>query len=227
VYHKNSEDDETRQPLLLPGLWTRVKTGLDNCPELDSFTLLTTESCPQIAWLHHRMPVCIWDMDLAKQWLNAPTEALKNRIDDAARSNPTGFAWHKVAPEMSKLTFRGKEAIQEVKETTQSVANFFSKSGNAKSDPPQSEASKSVVTKSLGKDDNVKKETGSTKVNIAVAERKQDPSDFRKRRSAAARGSNTTTKSPSSKKLKTTSASKSPAGDNKQKSITSFFTPKS
>jgi hypothetical protein len=27
--------------------------------------------------------------------------------------------------------------------------------------------------------------------------------------------------------LKTTSASKSPAGDNKQKSITSFFTPKS
>mmetsp|Transcript_10746 Transcript_10746/g.19774 ORF Transcript_10746/g.19774 Transcript_10746/m.19774 type:complete len:340 (+) Transcript_10746:2-1021(+) len=131
VYRKEEEQSlKKREPLLMAGLWTRVSTGRLDTPELDSFAILTTESCKQIEWLHHRMPVCIWDMDLARKWLTEPSEKLKNQLDDAARLNNEGFSWHKVTPEMSKLQFRGKEAIAEMKETTKSVKHFFAPAGS-------------------------------------------------------------------------------------------------
>ena len=131
VYRKQQEkeDDKSgqRQPLLIAGLYTKVSTGNSNSPDLHSFTMLTTKASKQIEWLHHRMPVCIWDIDLAKRWLTQPSEALKEQIDDAARLNNNGFAWHKVSPEVSNLKFQGEKVIKEIKETTQSVTNFFAK----------------------------------------------------------------------------------------------------
>jgi putative SOS response-associated peptidase YedK len=129
VYRKQQDMDDDksrqRQPLLIAGLYTKVSTGNSNSPDLHSFTMLTTEASKQIEWLHHRMPVCIWDIDLAKRWMTQPSEALKKQIDDAARLNNNGFAWHKVSPEVSNLKFQGEEVIKEMKETTQSVTNFF------------------------------------------------------------------------------------------------------
>jgi putative SOS response-associated peptidase YedK len=131
VYRKQQEmeDEKSRQrePLLIAGLYTKVSTGNSSSPDLQSFTMLTTEASKQIEWLHHRMPVCIWDIDLAKRWLTQPSEALKTQIDDAARLNNNGFAWHKVSPAVSNLKFQGEEVIKEMKETTQSVTNFFAK----------------------------------------------------------------------------------------------------
>jgi hypothetical protein len=57
------------------------------------------------------MPIGIWEEDVAMQWLKNPSETLKNQLDDAARNKADGFAWHKVTPQMNKLQFRGKEAI--------------------------------------------------------------------------------------------------------------------
>jgi len=132
VYRKQNHSQQhqrqqQRQPLLIAGLWTRVATGLPEAPTLDSFAMLTTEASEQIEWLHHRMPLCVWDTGLAKKWLLSPSEAVKKELDDLARSNKhnDAFAWHKVSPEMGKLTYRSKEAIVEMKETTQSVKNFF------------------------------------------------------------------------------------------------------
>lgn len=123
---QGSEQHLRKEPLLIAGIWTSVTTGIPDAPELGSFSMLTTDASEQIKWLHHRMPVCIWDIDLAKQWLTQPSEALKKKIDDAARHESSGFCWHRVTPEMSKLSFRSKEAIMEVKETTQSIRHFFS-----------------------------------------------------------------------------------------------------
>lgn len=119
------KEDQRTEPLLIAGVWTKVKTGRKDAPELGSFSMLTTDASDQIKWLHHRMPVCIWDIDIAKEWLTQPSETLKKKIDDAARSESNGFCWHKVTPEMSKLSFRSKEAIMEVKEKTQSIKSFF------------------------------------------------------------------------------------------------------
>ena len=131
VYRKRqlgqgSEQLRRKDPLFIAGIWTRVTTGIPDAPELGSFAMLTTDASEQIKWLHHRMPVCIWGIDLAKQWLTQPSEALKKKIDDEARHESNGFCWHRVTPEMSKLSFRSKEAIMEVKETTQSIRHFFS-----------------------------------------------------------------------------------------------------
>jgi putative SOS response-associated peptidase YedK len=115
-----------RRPLLMPGLWTRVSTGRVDQPTLYSFTILTTEACDQISWLHHRMPICIWDTDLAKRWLEQPSPAVLKQLDDAARSNKNnGFAWHKVTPKMTSLKYRSSDAICEYRDPTQSVRSFF------------------------------------------------------------------------------------------------------
>lgn len=131
VYRKpgdpsSSSSDTTRPPLWMAGLWTRVTTGITDKPTLESFTILTTEACDQISWLHHRMPMCIWDKDLALRWLKHPSEAVMKEMDVAACRNATkGFAWHKVTPEMTSLKFRSANAIQEFKDPTQSVKAFF------------------------------------------------------------------------------------------------------
>mmetsp|Transcript_15561 Transcript_15561/g.35868 ORF Transcript_15561/g.35868 Transcript_15561/m.35868 type:complete len:376 (-) Transcript_15561:610-1737(-) len=136
VYRKQAGDDtktetqqKERQPLLIAGLWTSVATGVPDAPKLDTFAILTTEASKQIEWLHHRMPVCVWDIDLAKRWLKQPTEALKKELDTSARRHNAVFSWHKVTPEMSKLTFRSNKAIGKMRETTQSVKNFFARKG--------------------------------------------------------------------------------------------------
>lgn len=136
VYRKQQLDRDAgkqegkKRPLLIAGVWTRVTTGLLDAPELGSFAMLTTDASEEIEWLHHRMPLCIWDIDLAKQWLTQPSEALKKKLDNAARCETNGFGWHTVTPKMSKLSFRSKEAIMESKEKTQSIRSFFVSGGS-------------------------------------------------------------------------------------------------
>jgi putative SOS response-associated peptidase YedK len=123
--------------LLLAGLWTRVPTGLPDEPFLDTFTILTTEACKQIEWLHHRMPVCLWDIALAKNWLHDPSPSVHEKIETAAKSNNEGFSWHMVTPDMSSVKFRAIEAIKE-KKAPKPVIAYFSKMAETKSSAPSS-----------------------------------------------------------------------------------------
>jgi hypothetical protein len=73
------------------------------------------------------MPICIWDHELALQWLEDPSPKVLKQLDDAARKNQqqTGFGWHKVKPEMTSLKYRSSDTICEYKDPTQSVKAFF------------------------------------------------------------------------------------------------------
>jgi putative SOS response-associated peptidase YedK len=131
VHRKKQEQESVNSNtpyLLLAGLWTRVATGLPEEPFLDTFTMLTTEACPQIAWLHHRMPVCIWNLDLAKEWLDHPSPKVHDKIDAAATSETEGFDWHMVTTEMSSLKYRAQTSIQALPKP-KTVASFFAKKG--------------------------------------------------------------------------------------------------
>lgn len=147
-YFVSRKQNESLPYLLMAGLWTRVATGLPDEPFLDTFTILTTEACKQIEWLHDRMPVCIWDLELAKKWLQNPSPKVHTEIDSAAKSNNEGFAWHMVTTEMSSVKFRGKEAI-EPKKGPNSVSAFFAKKDNASS--PATHARKSDQSSSPSK----------------------------------------------------------------------------
>ena len=126
---QQSENNSNLPYLLLAGLWTRVTTGLPEAPFLDTFTMLTTEACPQIAWLHHRMPVCIWNLDLANEWLDHPSPKVLEKLDAAAKSETEGFDWHMVTTEMSSLKYRDQTSIKPLPKL-KTVASFFAKKGS-------------------------------------------------------------------------------------------------
>ena len=155
VFRKKPTVSKKQCPyLLVAGLWTQVPTGLSDVPTLETFTVLTTEgkhhmlryfyfsskrssskiklafheACKEIQWLHHRMPVCIWETDLALEWINNPCVEVLRRMDQAAVGNTEGFDWHMVKTEMSSLKFRSKTAIEPMKATTKSVIVYFQRS---------------------------------------------------------------------------------------------------
>jgi len=156
VYRKHQSvnhaaEKQEKEPLLIAGIWTNVSTGIKDNPELGSFAMLTIDASEQIKWLHRRMPLCIWNIDLAKEWLTQPSEALKKMVDDTTRSNTNNFGWHKVTPKMSKLSFRSKEAIMEIKGRTQSIKYFFSSGGSLAKNSELKNVKESQVDKKVEK----------------------------------------------------------------------------
>lgn len=144
--HRDNDDKEehpTRHCLLVAGLWTKVATGLPDNPELDTFTMVTTESNKQISWLHTRMPLCINGDDnsvrLGRQWLENPSSKVLNLIDDQAhQKNNDMYGWYMVTTEMSNLKYRDKAAIKALP-PPRSVASFFGKRKEVVSPPKANE----------------------------------------------------------------------------------------
>ena len=147
----------------MAGLWNQVPTGWEggSPPTLDTFTIITTEVCEPLAWLHTRMPVFVWDESLGKQWLDSPTEKIHNLLDHEARQTPKDMLdWHQVTTEMSSTKFRAADAIKPLPKE-KSVKDYFmvlnavSKSNKAKTrigapSPPKNK-SKTSLSSSSGK----------------------------------------------------------------------------
>merc|ERR1712232_893164 len=74
-------------PLLVAGLWHEVRTGLytpdGEESHLHTFTALTTDSCSDLTWLHHRQPVFLWDVEKAKNWMEQPNENLCRQLSSS------------------------------------------------------------------------------------------------------------------------------------------------
>jgi hypothetical protein len=130
--------------VLVAGLWKRTMTGWSDQPIMDTFTMLTTEVCPAIQWLHTRMPVLIWDEHLARQWLDNPTSNVihDQLVQQSQQTTCHQLQWHKVTTAMSSMKFRTIEAILPYKDKQQSVKSFFSKSSTSPS--PASKTKKKV-----------------------------------------------------------------------------------
>lgn len=122
VYRSKASTGEVA-PLLIAGLWTQVSTSIPEEPALHTFTILTTEPCEQIKWLHNRMPLCLWDKKSCLDWLENPSPSVLKLIDSIA-AKAGGFKWHMVSTEISNLKFQGEKAIQAIKPPP-SVLSFF------------------------------------------------------------------------------------------------------
>jgi len=148
---KQQEQDHHRPYLLMAGLWTSISTGRPDSPTLDTFTILTTEACPALEWLHSRMPVAIWDRQLAQKWLDEPTAATLAQLDAAARQTTADqLQWHAVSPQMSSMKFRTADAIKAMPKP-KSVKSFFqsasSPTTNTTKQGPKDPATASVSKK--------------------------------------------------------------------------------
>ncbi len=58
---------------------------------LETFTLITTAACQPLKWLHHRQPVFIWDMHLAREWILNPSQELMDKIATLASDYGRGM----------------------------------------------------------------------------------------------------------------------------------------
>lgn len=144
---------DAQRPLLMAGVWARVKTGRRvhkagvaqaEDETLTSFAILTTEAHPDYAWLHPRQPVMLWDTAVAREWLRSPNAALVARLrsvpvhgsgngDDRQRPlwETAALSVHPVTTRMNACAYQGDDCTSEVTlETVPSVASFFSPRGS-------------------------------------------------------------------------------------------------
>jgi putative SOS response-associated peptidase YedK len=131
VYRNNTQNskkeshNKDRPYLLMAGLYTSVPTGAADGSLLHTFCILTTDVCQPLAWLHTRMPVCIWDESLARAWLDHPSPATHKLVEEASTKTPDGvLQWHAVTPNMSSLKYRSKDSIRAVPQP-QKLTAFF------------------------------------------------------------------------------------------------------
>lgn len=205
---RNKDEKKTnvdRSYLLMAGLWTSVPTGYSppQPATLDTFTILTTEVCDPLKWLHSRMPVCVWDEDLAVQWLQQPTQKLHQQLDKGAnRTQETLLQWHAVSKEMNSIKFRSPDSIKAIRKP-QSVKSFFAPVGSKQQNRASSSKSK----------DSSEKESASKSVKAS-----NQPSSS----TGTKRPPTTAKESPSVKPKKVKTNPPIP----KKGSIASFFSPK-
>lgn len=235
-------NDEENSYLLLAGLWKRTATGWPDQSFIDTFTILTTEVCPPIQWLHTRMPVLIWDNQLAIQWLNNPSSKFihEQLVHQSQLTTCDQLQWHKVTTFMSSMKFRTIEAILPYKEKQQSVKSYFTKSGasptpkrkdKSKDDvedkqDPVNDVAKKWVIEAVAQEPTARATTKTLSMKRTRETKKQKVGDD----NITAVGRNSTpVSSPQSKKSVWSSPSIQPnrITSSNTRTIDSFFTPKS
>jgi putative SOS response-associated peptidase YedK len=124
---QSSTTTTTERPyLLFAGLWNSVPTARSH-PDNDvlhTFTIVTTDVCPSLQWLHTRMPLVVSDATLAYEWLTHPSEALVRTLERQAQTDPSYFQWHAVTPAMSNMKLRSVQAIEPLPQY-KTVKSFF------------------------------------------------------------------------------------------------------
>jgi len=132
-------------PLFIPGLWNRVKTGRKQKKKLskndeeewedeyiETFTMITTEACSSLRWMHHRQPIMIYNLNLGIEWIFNPSDDVLQKMRQEAtgykennHSNIT-IEWHPVTKKMSKISYKGEDCMDPIKiEKVPSVKSFF------------------------------------------------------------------------------------------------------
>jgi putative SOS response-associated peptidase YedK len=232
VYRKQVTHQEHRPYLLFAGLWTSVATGWPEQPTLDTFTIVTTEVCAPLQWLHSRMPLTIWDEALAEEWLNRPTPTVFRQIEVGAQQTADHmFQWHAVTPDMASMKFRAADAIKALPKM-KTVKSFFATS-------PTKSAAKNK------NDKNVKNRPSSSRDASITATTDVSPSSLMTTVSTdtsntsgsttrtASTTSNARSAAPSLKRPAATDQTKSPATNpskrtrqSPSRSIDTFFQPK-
>jgi putative SOS response-associated peptidase YedK len=121
------------QPLLVAGLyssWESADGSEDTC------TLLTRDSCKELAWLHDRMPVVLRGEDEVRAWLD-PAVSIHTLLSkdespiEGVRGSPK-LLWHPVSKQVNSVKFEGPtaadpidlEALRKKREASQ-ITRFF------------------------------------------------------------------------------------------------------
>lgn len=93
------EGDQGGELLYIAGVWDEwtpavAQDGVSAPRHIRTFTILTTEPCKNLAWLHDRQPVILDSAEQAAEWLrDGAKEVTYRRL---VKGRAEGIRWHKV-----------------------------------------------------------------------------------------------------------------------------------
>lgn len=98
------------QPLMLAGVWDTWLDPEHGHSEVDSFSIITTQSNAFMADIHHRMPVII-EPESVHQWLDRTTEP--RELDELLAPSPAGIiAGHRVSTRVNATSNNDPSLIE-------------------------------------------------------------------------------------------------------------------
>ncbi|KAI8464931.1 MAG: hypothetical protein J3K34DRAFT_489601 [Monoraphidium minutum] len=97
--------------------WTNAEGQL-----VPTYTILTTDSSPRLAWLHDRMPALLPGDGDVSAWLEG------GKLQAVAPYNGPDLAWHPVTPAMGKASYQAPDACRDSRAAKGAITSFFAPS---------------------------------------------------------------------------------------------------
>mmetsp|Transcript_30802 Transcript_30802/g.45311 ORF Transcript_30802/g.45311 Transcript_30802/m.45311 type:complete len:217 (+) Transcript_30802:21-671(+) len=122
---------------------SRVKTGRRNNNKeeetISTFTILTTEAHPTLAWLHPRQPCILNGSAVAREWLQSPSKALVDKIrslssgqqkqqHDIKNEGTDPWECYPVTKKMNDAKYHGDDCTVAVKSKGRKLESYFTTS---------------------------------------------------------------------------------------------------
>ncbi|KAI0668822.1 hypothetical protein C8Q78DRAFT_1096076 [Trametes maxima] len=133
------------RPMLLAGLWDRTVLEGDTEP-LWTFTIVTTDACKELSWLHDRQPVILPDEAALAAWLDTSAGKWTSKLSSLCapyRAAAHPLVCYQVPKEVGKIGTESPTFIQPVQERKDGIQALFAKQKaagaptQATSTPPQ------------------------------------------------------------------------------------------
>ena len=130
-YYVHRTDEK---PFLVAGLCRSVRSGgaVDGDHQLETYTILTTNACPKLRWLHNRQPLLLKDESDALRWINHPSPQMLHQFYSLASATDFPYlTWIPVTKKINKIQYRGSDCNERIDPEKQnpSIKSFFGRKG--------------------------------------------------------------------------------------------------
>ena len=88
---------------------------VDDDETLYSVSIITTEACASLEWLHFRMPVILDDDSAVERWLGDSQEEWSNLAKLLRPLDADDLSYHPVTPEMGSVKFQGEKCCKDIR----------------------------------------------------------------------------------------------------------------
>ena len=120
---QNWEDDRGwmgQKPLFMAGIYSKWNPTTYKSSEnvmqspVFSYTVITRESGNVMKWIHHRMPLFLFNSDDVSVWLDPKISSVEALDIISRRQNESELSWHPVSPAVGSIKNQGKNLMEKV-----------------------------------------------------------------------------------------------------------------
>ena len=120
---QNWEDDRGwmgQKPLFMAGIYSKWNPTTYKSSEnvmqspVFSYTVITRESGNVMKWIHHRMPLFLFNSDDVSVWLDPKISSVEALDIISRRQNESELSWHPVSPAVGSIKNQGENLMEKV-----------------------------------------------------------------------------------------------------------------